>query len=121
MCPLEALGVCARSLPCVLRPTECLHTLHPPSSSFPVRAPRSSVLLPPSTYPLLEALPRELVEKGTLSSLQLEGALYAATKHQQILPSGQSEYQWKPSAALYRPPMQRQGPPGPQSRGQHPP
>jgi hypothetical protein len=49
---------------------------------------RSSVQLPPTTYPLLDALPTELVANGQLSLLQLEGALYAATAHQRILPSG---------------------------------
>eukprot|EP00667_Euglena_gracilis_P001088 EG_transcript_1088 len=45
--------------------------------------------LPAATYPLPAALPAGLIEAGTLSALQLEGALYACQRHQQILPSGQ--------------------------------
>jgi hypothetical protein len=49
----------------------------------------SAIPLPPSDYPLWDSLPAEVVEQGKLSQLQLEGVLYACTRHQQILPSGQ--------------------------------
>jgi hypothetical protein len=52
-------------------------------------ANRSAIPLPPSDYPLWDSLPAEVVEQGKLSQLQLEGVLYACTRHQQILPSGQ--------------------------------
>jgi hypothetical protein len=55
----------------LLRPCPCS------ASSF-----NSSVPLPPTTYPLLDALPKERVTSGKLSDLQLEGILYACTKHQ---------------------------------------
>lgn len=47
----------------------------------------SAVRLPTSTYPLLDSLSTQ-VEQGTLSRLQLEGVLYACTKHLQLLPTG---------------------------------
>ena len=50
---------------------------------------RSAIRLPESTYPLWDALPPEVVEQGKLSQLQLEGVLYACTKHQQFLPTGE--------------------------------
>ncbi len=49
----------------------------------------SAIRLPASTYPLWDALPPEVVEQGRLSQLQLEGVLYACTKHQQFLPTGE--------------------------------
>uniref|UniRef100_A0A383VKE6 UBA domain-containing protein n=1 Tax=Tetradesmus obliquus TaxID=3088 RepID=A0A383VKE6_TETOB len=49
----------------------------------------SAIPLPPSDYPLWDSLPAEVVEQGKLSQLQLEGVLYACSRHQQILPSGQ--------------------------------
>ncbi|WIA22798.1 hypothetical protein OEZ86_009751 [Tetradesmus obliquus] len=49
----------------------------------------SAIPLPPSDYPLWDSLPPEVVEQGKLSQLQLEGVLYACSRHQQILPSGQ--------------------------------
>eukprot|EP00775_Hariotina_reticulata_P007699 gene7699-7898_t len=49
----------------------------------------SAIPLPPSGYPLWDALPCEVVDHGKLSQLQLEGVLYACTRHQQILPSGE--------------------------------
>lgn len=48
----------------------------------------SAISLPPATYNLADVLPTELVTAGTLSSLQLEGIVYACQRHQQILPSG---------------------------------
>lgn len=58
---------------------------HPVTTTLPI----SAVSLPPSTYPLLDALPPALVQQGALSRLQLEGVLYACTKHLQLLPTGQ--------------------------------
>ncbi|PNG99380.1 Protein strawberry notch 2, partial [Tetrabaena socialis] len=49
----------------------------------------SAVPLPPTSYPLWDSLPAELVQGGKLSTLQLEGVLYACTKHLQLLPSGE--------------------------------
>ena len=49
----------------------------------------SAINLPESAYPLYDALPPEVVEKGKLSQLQLEGVMYACTKHQELLPSGE--------------------------------
>ena len=51
----------------------------------------SAIALPRTTFPLVDSLPEDIVAKGKLSQLQLEGVLYACTKHQQILPSGESE------------------------------
>ncbi|KAF5837835.1 P-loop containing NTP hydrolase pore-1-domain-containing protein [Dunaliella salina] len=48
----------------------------------------SSVMLPVTDYPLLDSLPRSLMENGKLSQLQLEGILYACTKHLELLPTG---------------------------------
>eukprot|EP00208_Stichococcus_sp_RCC1054_P000099 CAMPEP_0206143488 /NCGR_PEP_ID=MMETSP1473-20131121/20743_1 /ASSEMBLY_ACC=CAM_ASM_001109 /TAXON_ID=1461547 /ORGANISM="Stichococcus sp, Strain RCC1054" /LENGTH=921 /DNA_ID=CAMNT_0053538919 /DNA_START=201 /DNA_END=2963 /DNA_ORIENTATION=+ len=49
----------------------------------------SACLLPKSEYPLFDAITDSIVESGRLSQLQLEGVLYASTKHLQILPSGE--------------------------------
>ncbi len=51
----------------------------------------SAIPLPDSTYPLWDSLPEETVDKGKLSQLQLEGVMYACTKHQQFLPNGHRE------------------------------
>ena len=51
--------------------------------------PCSAISLPESAYPLYDALPPEVVAKGKLSQLQLEGVMYACTKHQELLPSGE--------------------------------
>ncbi len=51
----------------------------------------SAIQLPESTYPLWDALPPAVVADGKLSRLQLEGVLYACTKHQQLLPTGERE------------------------------
>jgi hypothetical protein len=40
---------------------------------------RSAIALPPSDYPLFDALPARLVDEGLLSKLQLEGIQYACT------------------------------------------
>lgn len=49
----------------------------------------SAIKLPASDYPLWDAIPESVVAEGKLSQLQLEGVLYACTKHQQLLPSGE--------------------------------
>eukprot|EP00891_Asterochloris_glomerata_P001845 jgi/Astpho2/1845/e_gw1.00038.339.1_t len=49
----------------------------------------SAIALPKTDYPLWDTLPDALVDSGKLSQLQLEGVLYACTKHQQFLPSGE--------------------------------
>jgi hypothetical protein len=67
------------------------HTCSPACFASPPAFPAncSAIPLPPSDYPLWDSLPAEVVEQGKLSQLQLEGVLYACTRHQQILPSGQ--------------------------------
>lgn len=52
--------------------------------------PCSHIQLPETTYPLFDSLPASVVDTGKLSQLQLEGVLYACTKHQELLPSGHS-------------------------------
>lgn len=52
----------------------------------------SAIALPKTSYPLWDSLPGDVVNLGKLSQLQLEGVLYACTKHQQFLPSGESKY-----------------------------
>jgi hypothetical protein len=49
----------------------------------------ASIDLPPATFPLQESLPPELIATGQLSSLQLEGVLYACQRHQKILHTGE--------------------------------
>ena len=49
----------------------------------------SAIRLPESKYPLWDALPPDIIKQGKLSQLQLEGVLYACTKHQQFLPTGE--------------------------------
>eukprot|EP00961_Rhodomonas_salina_P010499 140938-Rhodomonas_salina.2 len=46
------------------------------------------VPLPKATYPLQASLPASLIESGKLSSLQLEGVLYACQRHCTMLPDG---------------------------------
>ena len=48
----------------------------------------STIRLPSTSYPLFDSLPDHIVSQGRLSQLQLEGALYACSKHEDILPSG---------------------------------
>jgi len=48
----------------------------------------SGVDLPPARYPLQRSLPPHIIRDGLLSSLQLEGVLYASQRMQQILPDG---------------------------------
>ena len=48
----------------------------------------STIQLPSTSYPLFDSLPDHIVSQGKLSQLQLEGVLYACSKHQEILPSG---------------------------------
>lgn len=61
-----------------------------PSDNITESASMSGVSLPPATYPLREALGDEIVEGGLLSSLQLEGALYACQRHSRFLPGSGS-------------------------------
>lgn len=49
----------------------------------------SAIALPTTSYPLWDSIPADVVTSGKLSQLQLEGVLYACTKHQQFLPSGE--------------------------------
>ena len=51
----------------------------------------SACLLPPADYPLWDSIGDEIVSRGLLSQLQLEGVMYASMKHLQELPSGQRE------------------------------
>lgn len=44
--------------------------------------------LPAATYPIRDSLPPSIVRDGVLSSLQLEGCLFACQRHQQIFPNG---------------------------------
>ncbi len=46
------------------------------------------ISLPPASYPLTEALPASIVNSGQLSSLQLEGVLYACQRHLKWLGDG---------------------------------
>ncbi|DBA97285.1 hypothetical protein WJX77_012218 [Trebouxia sp. C0004] len=48
----------------------------------------SAIALPATSYPLWDSIPANVVDSGKLSQLQLEGVLYACTKHQQFLPGG---------------------------------
>ncbi|OQR81256.1 hypothetical protein ACHHYP_16637 [Achlya hypogyna] len=48
----------------------------------------STAPLPPCTYNR-DAFPDELIDKGKLTSLQLEGILYACMQHQRVLPTGE--------------------------------
>jgi len=38
-----------------------------------------AIELPPATYPLSESIPHDVIASGQLSSLQLEGILYAVS------------------------------------------
>ena len=49
----------------------------------------SACLLPPADYPLWDSIGDNIVNRGLLSQLQLEGVMYASMKHLQWLPSGQ--------------------------------
>ncbi|XP_033761230.1 LOW QUALITY PROTEIN: protein FORGETTER 1-like [Pecten maximus] len=51
--------------------------------------PLASLLPPEPVYPLADSLPREMITSCKLSSLQLEGILYACQRHQTMLPNGQ--------------------------------
>ena len=50
---------------------------------------KASIELPPATFPLQDSLAPELISSGKLSSLQLEGVLYAAQRHQKMLHTGE--------------------------------
>ncbi|OWF49684.1 Protein strawberry notch [Mizuhopecten yessoensis] len=51
--------------------------------------PLASLLPPEPVYPLADSLPEEMITSCKLSSLQLEGILYACQRHQTLLPNGQ--------------------------------
>lgn len=53
------------------------------------RAACSAISLPRNDYPLWDSVGDDIVDKGKLSRLQLEGVRYACRKHLEILPSGQ--------------------------------
>ena len=57
-----------------------------PSENITESASMSGVSLPAATYPLREALGDEIIAGQKLSSLQLEGALYACQRHSRFLP-----------------------------------
>jgi hypothetical protein len=58
----------------------------------------SAIALPATSYPLWDSIPADVVDSGKLSQLQLEGVLYAFTKHLQFLPGNDRKY-----ACLLRP------------------
>uniref|UniRef100_A0A1I8I7C1 AAA_34 domain-containing protein n=2 Tax=Macrostomum lignano TaxID=282301 RepID=A0A1I8I7C1_9PLAT len=49
----------------------------------------ATVDLPPAVFPLADSLPSEAVTEGRLSSLQLQGVLYACQRHRTLLPGGE--------------------------------
>ncbi|CAG2225424.1 Protein strawberry notch homolog 2,Protein FORGETTER 1,Protein strawberry notch,Protein strawberry notch homolog 1 [Mytilus edulis] len=51
--------------------------------------PLAELLPPDPTYPVVEGVTSDIVATGKLSSLQLEGVLYACQRHQMILTNGQ--------------------------------
>lgn len=51
--------------------------------------PLAELLPPDPTYPVVEGITSDIVATGKLSSLQLEGVLYACQRHQMILTNGQ--------------------------------
>ncbi|CAC5397982.1 Protein strawberry notch homolog 2,Protein strawberry notch homolog 1,Protein strawberry notch,Protein FORGETTER 1 [Mytilus coruscus] len=50
--------------------------------------PLAELLPPDPTYPVVEGITSEIVATGKLSSLQIEGVLYACQRHQMILNNG---------------------------------
>ncbi|KAJ8310283.1 hypothetical protein KUTeg_012148 [Tegillarca granosa] len=50
--------------------------------------PLAALQLPEATYPLADSIPKDVIKSSQLSSLQLEGVLYACQRHQMILPDG---------------------------------
>lgn len=69
-----------------------LHRRHRLSVTLNVMFICSACLLPPADYPLWDAICDDIVDRGLLSQLQLEGVLYATMKHLQWLPNGQREW-----------------------------
>jgi hypothetical protein len=49
----------------------------------------SAISLPLSSYPLWDSIPEDIISRGKLSQLQLEGVLHACSKHQELLPAGE--------------------------------
>jgi len=47
----------------------------------------ASIRLPPHTYPLTDSLAQQIAD-GSLSSMQLEGIMYACERHSRLLPDG---------------------------------
>jgi hypothetical protein len=47
----------------------------------------SAISLPPHTYPINNSLAHQ-IQRGLLSSLQIEGVIYACERHQRFLPNG---------------------------------
>ncbi|XP_078614112.1 uncharacterized protein LOC144883439 isoform X1 [Branchiostoma floridae x Branchiostoma japonicum] len=48
----------------------------------------AAMALPPTDYPLADTIPDDVITSGKLSALQLEGVIYACTRHQMVLPNG---------------------------------
>jgi hypothetical protein len=61
---------------------------HPHPGDIAEPSSLSAIPLPPSSYPLWDSL-GAVAAAGKLSQLQLEGVLYACTKHLTWLPSGE--------------------------------
>ena len=65
------------------------HKLGKPHPGFLTEAATlASIPLPPAVYPIQDSL-GHLIANGSLSDLQIEGVLFAAQKHQEILPNKQ--------------------------------
>ncbi|XP_019644077.1 PREDICTED: protein FORGETTER 1-like [Branchiostoma belcheri] len=47
----------------------------------------AAMALPATDYPLADTIPDDVITSGKLSSLQLEGVIYACTRHQMVLPN----------------------------------
>lgn len=83
-----SLLVCFSSPPCFCCRCHSLSFGAPHPCDVTEAGTLSGVRLPPATYPLQASLPPHIIANGLLSALQLEGALYAAQRHQQILHDG---------------------------------
>ena len=64
-----------------------------PSDNITESASMAGVALPPANYPLRQVLSDAIIEGGLLSSLQLEGVLYACQRHSRFLPSSGADGQ----------------------------
>lgn len=74
-----------------------LHT--EPQFPLPSHSKRSAIRLPPTTYPLFDALPDAVVNEGKLSKLQLEGVLYACTVSGSVVPTSNLPQRLMPQQA----------------------